>query len=630
MELPDLPRWTSEPPDLSREKRIGLDTETCDPQLLKLGPGARRDGRIVGVSVAVPDGGKWYLPFGHAEGNNLDEDKIKQWCKDNLCTEGQEKVGANLLYDLEYLHVWGVPVTGPYLDVQVAEPLIDENAHGYSLNSIAERYLGVGKTDDALYTYCARRFGGKAERKQAGNIWRCPPSIVRPYAEDDALLPLQIMEKQEAIIRDNNLSKIFDIETRLIPLLLAMRLRGVRIDMDRAAEIEEQLIARSHAAHEQIRRLNKGKPVNVWAAASIAEAFDNAGLDYPRTAKGAPSFRKAWLNDHPHVLAKYIAEVRQMEKLSGTFIHGHIYGHAIDGRIYAQFNQLRGDEYGTITGRLSSSNPNLQQIPARSDIGKLLRGVFVPEPGEEWWKLDYSQIEPRLLLHYANNMDPVANKLIELYRQDPTRDCYLTMMEYIHGVERQHIKTIYLGMTYGMGLTKMAGQLGLSMEDAEPLFEQFHEGAPYVKRLSRKAMARAEERGQIITLLGRRRLFNMWESANWDDREECIPSTDREAIIKQFGRAKRAHTYKALNALIQGSAADVMKMAMVDVWESGVCDVLGAPLLTVHDELDWSVPKTPEGREAASEVKNIMETCVDTHVKLVADAEVGPNWGEVK
>lgn len=613
-------------PDLTKEKVIAIDVETNDPDLKEKGPGTYTNGYVVGLAVGVP-GREWYFPFKHERGQNLPEQSVKNWALDNLCNGGV-KVGANLLYDLEYLHRWGVPVNGRFEDVQVAEPLLDENAFSYALGTLGEKYLGEGKDENALYEYAASQFGGKPTRNQQGkNIWRCPSDIVAPYAMSDVRLPLLILEKQKEAMRLEFLDRVWDLETRLIPLLLAMRQRGVRVDVSGSDALRAELANKLALVQLNINRLCD-REVNINAAASIAEAFDGLGIPYPRTEKtGKPSFTKPWLESHAHPVAKLITEARGLGTLISTFLDGYVFGHHVNGRLHTQFNQLRGDEYGTVSGRFSSSNPNLQNIPSRTETGKLVRGLFLPEPGEHWYKLDYSQIEPRLVLHFAYGRDEIANRVVEEYQRDPSIDCYNAMMQHIPGVSRANVKTIYLGMVYGMGKAKLAASLNMEAEEAAELFELFHQGAPYVNFLSKDLMVKAASRGHICTLSGRRARFVTWESANY--KEKGLYNSQEEAL-EEHTNVKRAFTYKALNRLIQGSAADVMKKAMLRVHESGVMDVLGAPLLTVHDELDFSVPDSPEGREAIVEARNIMEKCVNTRVPMRVDIEKGDSWGTVE
>jgi len=635
--------WTlpKQLPNLSGAEIISLDIETRDPQIKEMGPGVRRDGYIVGIAVGVPEGGRWYLPFGHAEGPQFQEEQVKRWALAELCHPNQPKLGANLLYDLDYLHHWGVPVTGPYYDVQIAEPLLDENRKRYNLDSLSEMYLGEGKDETLMLQYCDA-LGLKGAPQEY--IWRMPPKFVGPYAEVDVDRPLRVFAEQRQKLEADGLWDLFMLETRLVPLMLAMRQRGVRIDVERTKETRHHVFSKIQEAKQALAGI-AGREVNVWAAEDLAMVFDKLGLEFKRTkATGAPSFPGWWLEKHEHPIAKWVFEQRKWDKVLGTFIDGHILGNLIDGRIHCQFNQLKGDEFGTVTGRFSSSNPNLQQIPSRDKVlGPMIRSLFVPEPGHLWGRSDYSQVELRLLAHYA--VGPGSEEIRAEYNDNPGIDYHQACAD-LSGIERKDAKCINFGVVYGMGVKKLCNQLGLDEVEGKALLNSYYARLPFVKETTNTAGRVANRRGYVHTILGRRRRFTDWEPADfnlsWAFREidhdkdaESVRRWVREQaeIARQEGKRapglgiKRAWTYRALNAVIQGSAADVMKKAMVDIWESGVCDILGPPLLTIHDELDWSIPNTPEGIEAFRESIRIMETTIPFKVPLLVDSETKKNWG---
>lgn len=648
--LPPIPdtgwRPPTEFPNLRDCKIVALDCETKDLDLRTKGPGARRDGHIVGLAVGTQDGGRWYFPMRHEvqPEHNLNPEHVMAWARDHLCTPKQAKVGANLLYDLEYLYLAGVPVTGPFIDVQVAEPLIDETAGTYALDVIARKYLGEGKNDSELYAWSYSAYGGKEGRSQAENIYRCPPCLVGPYAEADVDLPLRIIPKQKELIEADELSHVWRLETRLIPLLLAMRLRGVRVDVQAAQRAYDDLSDRFKRGTDRLGGLN------VYSADDLARYCRKNGIDHPRTAassrfpEGQPSFTKDWLERHTDPGLRHVASMRRLLKIRDTFIQGYILDSNIGGRIHCKFNQLRSDEEGTVSGRFSSSYPNLQNIPSRDpEFGPMMRRMFLPEDGELWAKLDWSQIEYRFLTHYGEGKG--ADEAREMYRTDPSTDFHVMTSEIV-GIERRAAKNINFGLVYGMGERHMADVLGRSLEDIKPMFELYHSRLPFVRNTFNNVMRRAQSRGWIKTLLGRRRRFNDWEEETWGDpnaktwpsREAAIEALTRIATDEslrtgrpvRMPKVRRAYTNAALNALLQGGAADTMKAAMVQIWEAGLCadDALGPMLLTVHDEGDFSVP---QGKESLiHEVKRIMETCVTLRVPVVAELEMGPNWADLK
>lgn len=626
-------------PNLASASIIGLDTEACDPQLTEKGPGVRRDGYTVGISVAVPEGKSWYIPFAHSTGKQFDKEKVMLWAKDNLCNPNQPKVGANLLYDLDYFYHAGVKVSGPFYDVQVAEPLIDENARSYSLDTLAQKYLGEKKRVNLLAQAC-KDWGYKGNPQ--AHIWKLDPKYTGAYAEGDAIQALEIFQEQRKVLKEQELETVFDIETRLIPMLLHMRQLGVKINTQKLFELFEQKGEELKEAELKLYDF-AGREINYNAADSIAPVFDKFGIPYPKTPKtGKPSFVKDWLEKQDFPLAKLIVKCRETHKFIKTFLEGSLGEMLIGDRIHCQFNQLRGDEYGTVTGRFSSSNPNLQFIPARTEEGKKIRSCFIPDEDHDWYKADYSQIEIRILAHYA--MGKGAADVVQAFHNDSKIDYHQWCADEA-GVSRSFAKTINFGIIYGMGAEKLANGLGISVAEAKSFMKGYFKMLPFIKETVNAATNAASERGYIKTILGRRRRFNLWEPKDTRLTYYCGVNPDRDLVeykVQQYKSAKpkfgggsyrmgtqRAGCYKAFNAADQGSAADIMKMALVDVWESGVCDVI-KPYITVHDELDFGSPKTKEGEEAAFEVRKIMQDCYELKVPTIVDIERGPNWGQVK
>jgi DNA polymerase I-like protein with 3'-5' exonuclease and polymerase domains len=598
-------------PSLKSAKIISIDCETFDPDLLTQGPGYHRGGFIAGVAIAT-DTFAGYYPIAHQGGDNLDKKKVLAWLKQEL-KSSTPKLFTNGAYDLGFLKKAGVLVNGPIYDIQIAEPLLDEGRRSYSLEALASDYLGRGKQSEAMNEWITTHFG----RNIGSNIWRAPGKIVAPYAIDDAKLPLRIFAKQRKALVQQNLWDLFLMESSLIPMLVDMRLRGVRVDLFAA----EALYIKMTKQQKKLSRTIGDIPP--WNAREVAKLFDKEGVDYPRTPKtNAPSFTKDWLAACPHPIAKTMHTIRQIDKLRETFVKGVVLDSNYKGRIHCSFNQLRSDESGTVSGRFSSSHPNLQQIPVRSKEGAILRTLFLPDEGQLFGATDFSQIEFRLIAATAADEKIYgAGKFVTAYNNDVNTDFHAVVAE-MTGLPRIMAKTITFACAYGAGPKKIAAQLGLSLTEGSKLLDKYHQRAPFMKPLSNLFMDKAERDGQIRTILGRVRRFPLWEKFDRDGK----PSYSRDRTLG----ARRAFTYRALNAYIQGSAADILKKSMSLVWSSGVCDVLGPPHMTVHDELDMSVPHTKKAKEAFKEMVNIMQTTVPLSIPLSVDSGLGKNWSEAK
>ena len=614
------PDWNipTEFPDLTQHKTIAVDLETRDPNIQTLGPGwARDDGNIVGIAVAAGDY-QGYFPIRHQNGHNLDPSMTMKWLKKQMATPHIDKVMHNATYDAGWLRAEGVKVEGRIIDTMVAAPLVDENRFSYSLNNLGRDYIDMRK-DERMLRAAAKDWGIDPK----ADMWKLPPKFVGAYAEQDALMTLKLWERLGIEISSQDLNHIFELETSLIPLMVDMRERGVRVDLDKADVVREELRAKVKELKKEIKR-KTGVEIEPWAGASVLQVFEALNLEYPTTEAGAPSFTKQYLNNHPHEVCQMIVKLREFDKADSTFIDS-ILRHEKDGRIHTEFHQLRSDDGGTVTGRFSSSNPNLQQIPARDpDIKKMIRGLFIPEEDQKWGSFDYSSQEPRLLVHFAASMPdsmrhPVVDTIVEEYHKGDV-DLH-QMVADLANIKRKEAKTVNLGIMYGMGVGKLAAQLDISTEEAKNLIEQHRTNVPFVKQLASIASQRAEEQGQIRTLLGRKCRFHLWEPKTFGYNKP-YPLEEAKKEYGNINNLKRAFTYKALNKLIQGSAADQTKKAMADCYKEGLI-----PLLTVHDELCFSV----EGDDQAHNIKHIMENGLSDVLKVPSkvDDELGNNWGEV-
>jgi len=607
----------SEFPDLTKYKQIAIDLETCDPNLKTLGPGwVRKDGYIVGIAVAAGD---WqgYFPIRHENGHNMDARIALKWLQRQMATPDIDKIMHNATYDLGWLRAEGVKVEGRIIDTMITGAVVDENRWSYSLNNLGRDYLNERKNEKLLRVAAAEwGFDPKAE------MYRLPPEFVGQYAEQDAGMTLRLWERLKIELDKQDLWNIWKLETGLIPMMCDMRELGVRVDLDKAEQARTALKKRTQTIKDEIFGETQIK-IEPWAAASVAAVFEELNLPYPKTDAGAPSFTKQYLNAHPHPTAQKIVKLREFDKAESTFIET-IMKHEHNGRIHCEFHQLRSDDGGTVTGRFSSSNPNLQQIPSRDpEIKKMIRGLFIPEEGTKWGSFDYSSQEPRLLVHFAASLKadfkhPIVDTIVEEYHSGDV-DLH-QMVADIAGIKRKEAKVVNLGIMYGMGKGKLAGQLDISPDEAGELLATHREKVPFVKGLADLASKQAEKTGQIRTILGRRCRFHLWEPRTFGYKKP-LPY---EEAMKEYGQPlKRAFTYKALNKLIQGSAADQTKKAMADCYSEGLL-----PMLTVHDELCFSV----EGDDQAHNIKHIMENGLSDVLKVPSkvDDELKDNWGEIE
>lgn len=616
-------------PDLSDARVISVDCETKDPYLLTKGPGwARGEGHIVGVSIGTSCGYRAYFPIRHEvePEDNWPPEVILGWLKTALGNPRQPKVGANLLYDCGWLKWEGVEVLGDLIDVQFAQALLDETAPT-ALEAMSQAHLGEGKESNLLYQWCSDFYGGAANGKQRANIYRCPPRLVGPYAESDADLPLRLAKVFYPLLLLEGLYDLFLIECGLIRLLLEMRFAGVTVDISAAEQLREALAEREALEQEKLRYL-VGFNVDINAAASLAKAFDKFNLPYTKTEKGKPSFTKGFLEGVDHPIGAHINEIRKLAKLRGTFVESYILNSHINGKVYGQFHPLKGDAGGTVSGRYSSSTPNLQNLPSRDDeLAPMVRGIFIPDAGHaRWRKYDYSQIEYRFLAHYA--VGDGSDTVRALFNADPNTDYHELVRKLIHEktgqlLGRKATKTINFGLIYGMGIDKLCKDLHLSKKEGKLLSKSYHTGAPFVQKTMDACSKEAEDSGIITTILGRRSRFNLWEPTNY---QKGIPLPYEQASM-YYRDIQRAYTYRALNRRLQGSAADLLKVACLKCWNDGVFEATGVPRLTVHDELDFSDPGGKE--EAFREMKHIMETALPIRVPVKAECDIGPNWGNL-
>jgi DNA polymerase I-like protein with 3'-5' exonuclease and polymerase domains len=603
----------TETPSMKGRDVVAIDLETCDTELKKMGPGwPRKIGSVIGIAISSGDFTAYY-PIAHEGGGNMDKSVIVDYIKEVCEDESIQKVFHNAQYDIGWLSTLGIEVKGYIHDTMIAAALLNENRYSFTLNSMVAEYLGEFKNESLL----------KAKAEELGldpkaDMYKMHASFVGEYAEADARLTWRLHERFITEIEKEDLTKVYDIECRLIRVIFNMTKRGVRVDMEKAFGLKKKLLNKEKQYLKRIKDL-VGQDVQINAARSVAQAFDSVNLEYPRTELGAPSFTQTFLETHAHELPRMITKARVLNKLQGTFVDG-VARYVHNGRLHAHINQIRGDNGGTVTGRFSMYAPNLQQMPIRNEYGSELRKIFIPEEGEYWLSADYSQQEPRILTHFAIlNKNAGAEEVQQAFVKG--LDFHKQTAE-MAGIDRRLAKTIGLGVMYGMGYKKMAVDLDIAPTEAKEMLKEFREKVPFMQGMLEAVMNRANQIGSVRTYLGRRCKFDLWEPAWYEAGVFHKALPHNEATTKWGGSIKRAGTYKALNRLIQGTAADQTKKAMVDIYEQ-----LGIiPLIQVHDELNCSVKSDKE----AQEIKDMMETCIDLKVPSNVDYKIKDNWGDAK
>lgn len=622
------------------DETVAIDTETYDPHLKTRGAGwcFQDSGHIAGISLATKSWSNYY-PIRHEEGGNLDKDKVIEWLKVQLA-KPTKKIFANALYDIGWLKKEGIEVNGEIQDILIAAPLLDENrrdpsyyklypegTQAYNLDSIAKFYIGKTKDETELEEICKQR----KYKDTKASLHKLHSQYVAKYAIVDAEITYQTWEVLEKLLHeadkdwtgDNKLWDLYRLEVDLLPVLIDMRIRGVRVDYDKAVRLSETF---AHEREELLKEVERrtGHKVDVWVADTIVPVLKDLGIDIPMTPKTKkPSITAPFLESIEDPVVKMILKARKMDKAYSTFTVNLVKEHAENGRIHCTLRQLPTDEGGTVSGRFSCSNPNLQQLPSperdkfedekdeMDRIGYAIRSMYLPEEGEQWVSLDYSQQEPRLTIHFAamSNL-PGAEEAANKYRNNPDTD-YHSMVAELCGIPRKKAKTINLGLAYGMGGGKLCQSLGLPTktrtakdgkiihvagEEGKALFDQYHERVPFISKLADRCANKAKRVGVVRTLLGRHCRFPEVSGERW-------------------------YTHKAMNRLVQGSAADQTKKAMLEMYRAGL-----KMLITVHDEIAISTNSMEDVKLA----KQIMENCCPLLLPSKVDVEMGDNWGSTK
>ena len=470
---------TPEDLNLKNINTVALDIETYDPNLKTKGLGAiRGDGFITGVAVAT-DNEIVYFPLHHSDHIKSDSEKKEFWDQMNktiLQNKNITKVFHNAMYDVCWMRAeTGKMLKGRIVDTMVAASVIDENRFKYSLDALSKDIL-----KDEKYKYDLQektfKWSGGMQKDPMSNMHKLPSHVVKEYAKQDVNLTFKLWkifnEKLDEVLftkpngEQKTCRKIFELETRLFPCLVDMKFKGVRIDVQKLETFGKKLKCRRDNLLNIIKKHTK-VDVQLWAANSVKDLLNNQKItNYEKTPKsGMPKLPKNYLKTHANRFLRMLSKAREADKAVNTFIEG-LKGYVHNGRIHADINQIRSDDGGTVTGRFSMSNPNLQQIPAKGYYGKKMRELFLPEEGHKWGSFDYSQQEPRIVVHYAIKHGlSETQELADKFNSDEA-DFHQIVAD-MANIPRKQAKSINLGLFYGMGKGKLQAELNLDQAQAK-------------------------------------------------------------------------------------------------------------------------------------------------------------------
>ncbi|MGM0400148.1 MAG: DNA polymerase I [Chloroflexota bacterium] len=590
----DLERLIEE---LVKTSRFALDTETTGLDVV--------DANLVGISVATSPGEAYYIPVGHEE--KQEEQLPLELLRERLgpvLLHDSYKVFHNAKFDTIALERHGLPVKGPCIDTMIAAWLLNPSGRGIGLKEQAWQRLGIEMTPIEQLIQKGR---------QELTMAQVSIAEAAPYACADADMTLRLANVLEKELKEREQWDLFmEMEMPLIPVLVSMERHGVAVD-------PQALEAMSRRIEEQLEKLQEqiyeyaGHTFNVRSTQQLGDVlFEEMELPVIRRTKTGYSTAKDVLSEleDEHPIATLILEYRKLEKLRSTYVDTlPDLVNPSTGRIHTSYNQT-----GTSTGRLSSSDPNLQNIPVRTELGRHVRAAFVAPPKHMLLGCDYSQVELRLLAHFSRDPEMMA----AFQRGE---DIHATTAAAIHGVplaevtkeQRSLAKTINFGLMYGMSAYGLASRTGLSIEEARQFIETYFERFGQVEKYFEEILAFAREHGYVETVMGRRRYFPMLKATNEGN-----------------SRAQRAAERAAINMPIQGSAADILKIAMIHLYHLlREKQLKGRLILQIHDELILEVPEE-ELTRTRDLVVDTMENAYELDVPLKVDTAVGENWMEIK
>jgi DNA polymerase-1 len=505
-------------------------------------------------------------------------------------------IGHNIKFDCHMSANAGIRLGRNMVCTQNIAALLDEYQRSFSLDNCAQTMGVTAKLGDELYAHLARQFGGTADRKQMQHYWKLPGNdpIAYDYATGDGVTTIQLWSRQMVDVREQELEFVTQLENDLIWTIFRMERTGMKVDVNQIDELRTTTEMRiSTMLKELPLGFNARSPVQMKKLMD-----DNGHTDYPKTEKGNPSFTEGWLKRNP--VGKKIIEIRQASNLLNSFVNPLAERHMFKGRVHASLNQLKSDDKGTISGRFSCSDPNLQQVPKRvKELAKPFRKLFIADEGWVFWERDWSQCEPRLFAHYSQDPNLLAG-----YNATPFVDAHSQTARLL-GVERDPTaKRMNMGIFTGMQARALAGHMNCPLDQAEEYLRRWFQAYPSIKGFQEKAKLRLKNRGYVKTILGRR----------------CRLESPQFA-------------YRGTSKIIQGGNADVMKYVLLKM--DRYCEDNGditRVLMTVHDSFNGQYQNTPEGRAAFDEMIAMMEDVksapLNLTVPFVAEGHEGVNWSE--
>ncbi len=583
---------------LNSAKRISLDTETTSTDPMRAA--------LVGISLAVEEGSAFYIPVGHAgSAPQLVLGKIIDALTPSLTDHKISKIGHNLKYDCLVLRNHGLEVTPLSFDTMIAAWVLEPDSRRLGLKKMAEDELDVSMTE-------IKELIGSGNKQLTMD--QVAVNDVAPYAGADAEIPLRLEKILHERLTKNGLLKVFeDVEMPLVPVLMDMEYAGIAVDKEFFKKFSVELSGRILEIQKDVYK-QVGYDFNLNSTQQLSKAlFETLHLSPPdssnRTKAGSYSTAADVLElmKDKHQVVNLLLEYREISKLVSTYLDAlPRQVNPKTGRVHTSFNQT-----GSVTGRLASSDPNLQNIPTRTELGHKVRQGFVAEPGKVLLSVDYSQIELRIAAHMSND-----ESMLAAFRAG--QDIHATTAAAIFNVpldqvtkdQRRHAKAINFGLIYGMGVFGLMQATGLTRSEAENFIKEYFTDFPGVKNYLDNIRKVAAEQGYVETMIGRKRYF---------------PELKQAANQQVRARAER----EAINSPIQGSAADIMKLAMLKLPDALKMAGLKAQiLLQVHDELVLECPEK-ELKETAKVTQEVMKGAYKLSIPLETDAAVGKNWGEL-